>query len=300
MLLHVVHETAYDYTPAVKTAQHLCHLKPIDDTHQRLVRHALHVEPTPAQRSESLDLHGNARTFFSLQSTHEELRVVADSVVATRAPVEPTHDMPWEEVRERMRYHRAATYDPASQFVFASHYVPRAQPFADYARASFAPGRPWLEAAQHLMTRIHEEFEYESCATEVSTPALEALEMRKGVCQDFAHIMLACLRTLGLPARYVSGYLLTKPPPGQAKLVGSDASHAWVSIYLPGEDGPGAWTELDPTNDRAPGEDYVRLAVGRDFADVSPMRGVLHGGANHSLRVAVTVAPLEDEPAAEE
>ena len=144
------------------------------------------------------------------------------------------------------------------------------------------------------MERIHHDFEYETDATDVSTPALEALALRKGVCQDFAHIMLGCLRSLGLPARYVSGYLLTQPPPGKPRLVGADASHAWVSVYLPGANrAGGTWADLDPTNDRMPGEDYVRLATGRDYSDVSPMRGVIHGGANHTLRVAVTVSPLE-------
>ena len=146
------------------------------------------------------------------------------------------------------------------------------------------------------MSRIHADFEYETTATDVNTPALEALALRKGVCQDLAHVMLGTLRSLGLPARYVSGYLLTEPPPGQARLVGSDASHAWVSVYLP-EAGPqgGAWVDFDPTNDRTPGEDYVTLAIGRDYSDVSPMRGVIHGGTNHRLRVAVTVAPVEAE-----
>jgi transglutaminase-like putative cysteine protease len=171
--------------------------------------------------------------------------------------------------------------------------VPRDDAFAHYAQASFADGRPLLEAARELTQRIHQDFEYETSATDVNTPALEALALRKGVCQDLAHVMLGCLRSLGLPARYVSGYLLTEPPPGQPRLVGTDASHAWVSVYLPREDGPGVWVDLDPTNDRAAGEDYVTLAIGRDFSDVSPMRGVIHGGANHSLRVAVTVTPAE-------
>ena len=143
------------------------------------------------------------------------------------------------------------------------------------------------------MRRIHAEFEYETTATDVNTPALEALQLRKGVCQDLAHVMLGCLRSLGLPARYVSGYLLTEPAPGGARLVGADASHAWVSLYLPGPDGAGQWLDPDPTNDRSPGEDYVVLATGRDYADVSPMRGVIHGGANHTLRVAVTVTPAQ-------
>jgi transglutaminase-like putative cysteine protease len=154
-----------------------------------------------------------------------------------------------------------------------------------------------LEAANELMERIHADFEYETEATEVNTPALEALAIRKGVCQDFAHIMLASLRSLGLPARYVSGYLLTQPPPGQARLVGSDASHAWVSLYLPGEGAAaGSWADLDPTNNRPPGEDYVTVATGRDYSDVSPVRGVLHGGANHTLNVAVSVTPVESTP----
>jgi transglutaminase-like putative cysteine protease len=198
-----------------------------------------------------------------------------------------------------MRYHRSAAWDAASEFVFASPYVPRDEKFLAYARPCFTPGRPLYQAASELMERIHADFDYETQATDISTPALEALEMRKGVCQDFAHIMLGCLRSLGLAARYVSGYLLTVPPPGKTRLVGSDASHAWVSVYLPREDGePGAWADLDPTNNRTPGEDYVRLASGRDYSDVSPIRGVIHGGANHTLSVAVTVTPLEPTAAA--
>jgi transglutaminase-like putative cysteine protease len=175
--------------------------------------------------------------------------------------------------------------------------VPRHDNFLAYARPSFTSGRPLLEAAHDLMERIHSDFVYEPEATDVSTPALEALEMRRGVCQDFAHVMLACLRSLGLPARYVSGYLLTEPAPGRPRLVGSDASHAWVSIYLPGMDGSGEWSDLDPTNSRAPGEDYVVLAIGRDYSDVSPIRGVIHGGARHELHVAVTVTPVETDAA---
>ena len=292
MLLHVLHETAYDYAPPVKTAQHMAHMKPVHNALQQLLSHELHITPAPAQQTEWVDVYGNARTFFSLQSVHEQLTVVAESVVSTAAPAVPESAMPWDEVRERMRYHRSAHYDPAAEFVFASPYVPRHEDFLAYARPSFTPGRPLLQAARELMQRIHADFAYETTATDVSTPALQALEMRKGVCQDFAHVMLGCLRSLALPARYVSGYLLTEPPPGQPRLVGSDASHAWVSIYLPGpQDSRGQWADLDPTNNRAPGEDYVRLAIGRDYSDVSPMRGVIHGGANHTLKVAVTVTP---------
>ena len=294
MLLHVIHETRYDYSPAVKTAQHMAHLKPAHNAQQQLLEHELTVDPPPARQGEAIDVFGNTRAFFSLQARHEQLKVVARSLVSTSAPAIPQSDMTWEEVRERLRFHRGAAYDPAAEFVFASPYVPRHDAFVDYARPSFTPERPLLEAARDLMERIHADFEYETEATDVSTPAIEALKLRKGVCQDFAHVMLACLRSLGLPARYVSGYLLTEPPPGKTRLVGSDASHAWVSVYLPNDPGPGGqWADLDPTNRRAPGEDYVTVATGRDYSDVAPVRGVLHGGANHKLHVAVTVAPIE-------
>ena len=291
MLLHVVHETAYDYAPMVRTAQHMARLKPATTATQKLLSHRLTVDPVPPQQSESVDVFGNARSFFSLQFTHEFLRVRAESLVETAPPELPQDSLPWEEVADRMRYHRATPYDPAAEFVFASPYVPRDDAFVAYAQASFAEGRPLLDAARELMRRIHADIAYETCATDVNTPALEALKLRKGVCQDLAHVMLGCLRSLGLPARYVSGYLLTEPPPGQPRLVGSDASHAWVSLYLPGADGRGSWVDLDPTNDRLAGEDYVTLALGRDYSDVSPMRGVIHGGANHTLRVGVTVTP---------
>jgi transglutaminase-like putative cysteine protease len=302
MLLHVQHETTYHYAPAVKTAHHMAHLRPVDHAHQRLLRHNLEIDPEPAQRGETVDWYGNTRAFFSLQEAHQRLRVVADSLVSTSALTPPDTSLPWEQVRERMRYHRGAAYDPAAEFVFASPYVPRHDEFLAYALPSFTPGRPVLEAAQDLMARVHADFEYESEATDASTPALEAFGLRKGVCQDFAHIMLACLRTLCLPARYVSGYVLTTPPPGQPRLLGADASHAWVSVYLPaaadgeGATAAGAWTDLDPTNNRAPGEDYVTLAIGRDYSDLSPVRGVIHGGARHTLRVAVTVTPMEENP----
>lgn len=296
MLLHVLHETTYAYAPTVRTAQHMLHLKPAQDSLQRLVSHHLEISPEPTLRSEWTDVYGNTRSFFALQAPHAQLRVVADSVVETSAPPPPGADMAWDEVRERMRYHRAAQYDPATGFVFASPYVPRHEHFLAYGATSFQPGRGLLDATADLMQRIHTEFRYETSATDVGTPALQALALRKGVCQDFAHVMLGCLRSLCLPARYVSGYLLTEPPPGQERLVGSDASHAWVEVYLPATDGPGAWVGFDPTNNRAPAQDYVRLALGRDYSDISPMRGVIHGGTNHKLAVAVTVTPLAAAP----
>ncbi|MDM0042197.1 transglutaminase family protein [Variovorax sp. J22G21] len=297
MLLHVTHETRYDYVPPVETAQHLAHLKPLATASQRLVSHQLVITPEPVQRSESPDVYGNARAFFALDTTHEELVVTAESVVETSQPqLGPNAEraLPWEQVRERFRYRKGTRYDAASEFVYPSPYVPRHDDFAAYARPSFAAGEPLFDVAMDLCLRIYREFQYDADSTEVNTPAVDALAQRRGVCQDFAHIMIACFRTMGLPARYVSGYLLTQPPPGQPRLVGADASHAWVSVYLPGLDGPGDWADFDPTNGRQPGEDYVALAIGRDYSDVSPMRGVLHGGARHTLKVGVTVRPLEE------
>jgi len=301
MLLHVTHETRYEYSPPVETAQHLAHLKPLATGSQRLVSHKLAIEPQPAQRSEQPDVYGNTRAFFALESTHDSLVVTAESVVETATPLLAAGialDMPWEAVRERFRYRKDATFDAASEFVFPSPYVPRHDDFAAYARASFAPERPTFDVAMDLTERMYRDFAYDADSTEINTPAVEALAQRKGVCQDFAHIMIACFRMMGLPARYVSGYLLTQPPPGQPRLVGADASHAWVSVYLPGQDegagSTGGWAEFDPTNGRQPGEDYVALAIGRDYSDVSPMRGVLHGGARHTLKVGVTVRPIEE------
>ena len=298
MLLQITHETHYAYAPAVETAQHLAHLKPLQTATQALLEHRLEIEPEPAQRSESVDVYGNARAFFALESTHEALRVVARSLVRTTAPqlaATVARELPWDQVRERLHYRKDAAYDPAVEFVFPSRYVPRHDDFAAYARESFPPGRPLFDAAQDLNQRMFRDFIYDGDSTEISTPAVQALALRRGVCQDFAHIMIGCLRTLGLPARYVSGYLLTQPPPGETRLVGADASHAWVSVYLPGAEDPGDWADFDPTNGRQPGEDYVALAVGRDFADVSPMRGVLHGGARHTLKVGVTVETLPQD-----
>lgn len=302
MRLRITHETVYDYQPAVETAQHMAYLTPLQTQAQQLLSHQLEVFPCPARLSETLDVYGNTRSFFSLQVTHRQLRVVAHSEVVTQASSMPNSTVAWESVRERLRYQAGEPFDSASEFVFASPMVPRQSEFALYARPSFPSGRPVLAGALDLMQRMFADFTYESQSTEVNTPALDALTQRKGVCQDFAHILIACLRSLGLAARYVSGYLLTLPAPGAVKLKGSDASHAWAAVYVP-DLAPGQrWIDLDPTNDRAgwlsPGEDYVTLAVGRDFSDVSPLRGVIHGGASHTLKVGVTVEPLLELTAA--
>ncbi len=304
MKLRVIHETVYHYTPAVQNAQHMAHLRPRTGLVQRVLTHALQVEPAPAQCETTEDVFGNTRAFFSLPFTHETLRVRAETLLETSPPPAAPPGEPWEHVRERLCYRRGLPYQPAAEFGFTSPYIPRHAEFVAYARASFTPDRPILEAASDLMSRIHADFEYAAHATDAGTPALESLRLRRGVCQDFAHVMIGCLRSMGLAARYVSGYLLTAPPPGQPRLVGADASHAWVSVWSPsaapgnGEDDANAnsteWFDLDPTNDRAAGEDYVTLAIGRDYSDVSPVRGVIHGGDHHVLQVAVTVEPVSE------
>ncbi|RFO98385.1 transglutaminase [Rhodoferax lacus] len=296
MLLQVTHETSYHYRPAVETAQHMAYMEPCEHTTQQVLDHSLHVNPVPSQMRKLRDVFGNAHCFFSLQVPHSVLEVVAHSLIATQASPLVSSPLPWEKVRELFRYQAGNRFDAASEFVYPSPFVPRHMEFATFARSSFTPGASLLDACIDLTRRIHEGFSYESQSTQINTPALQALAQRKGVCQDFSHIMIACLRTLGLPARYVSGYVLTHPPAGQPRLVGSDASHAWVSVYLPDLPEGARWVDFDPTNNRwgwhAPGEDYVTVATGRDFGDVSPLRGVIHGGASHTLHVGVTVAPV--------
>ena len=302
MLLQISHDTHYRYRPAVENAQHMATMQPCDHASQTLLDYALHINPHPAQMRQMVDIYGNTRSFFSMQAPHEVLSVIAQSLVSTQAS-EIVHGLQsWEKVRELFRYQAGGAFDAASEFVFASPFVPRHNEFANYARSSFKPGRPLIEATADLMQQIHNDFTYESQSTQINTPALQALAQRKGVCQDFSHIMIACLRTLGLPARYVSGYLLTHPAPGEVKLIGSDASHAWVSVYIPDlMDAQGSlqsarWCDFDPTNNRwgwhSPGQDYVTVAHGRDFGDVSPLRGVIHGGASHQLTVGVTVLAI--------
>ena len=306
MRLSVTHDTRYDYQPAVATALHLIHLIPPNTPRQTVLDHRLDVHPAPTARSDSLDVYGNRRSVVELDRPHDGLLVRARSILDTTAPPHAPSTIAWEAARDAFTYHAGQTYGASSEFVFPSVYVHPGDAFASYAQSCFTPGRPLIEAGRALMHRVHTEFTYRADVTEINTPAAVALQRREGVCQDFAHVMLACLRSLGLAARYVSGYLLTQPPPGMPRLIGSDASHAWISVFLPdlpdpsgqeGSGGMGAWYDLDPTNARdgwsTPGEDYIRLAVGRDYADVSPLRGVIRGAGEHRLHVGVTVEPFQ-------
>lgn len=299
MQIEVTHLTRYRYQPRVEHAQHVSYLTPRQSSHQQLISHRLDIVPLPDECESRTDLFGNTRTFFSILAPHHQVSVTAHSVVATTSKPPVVSSISWEAAQACFRYQAHAPYHPATEFTFASPYVPAHPDFLNYALNSFQPGAALLDCAFVLMRRIHRDFAYVTNSTQVHTTALEAMTLRRGVCQDFAHIMIACWRAMGLPARYVSGYLLTHPPAGQARLIGADASHAWASIYVPqmspegaALEGVGQWLDFDPTNNRNAGDDYVTLAAGRDFADVSPLRGVILGGADHVMDVEVTVMPL--------
>jgi transglutaminase-like putative cysteine protease len=299
--LDVTHETRYAYGARVDLAQHLAHLRPRTRPGQQVAACALSIEPEPQHWVQAVDVFGNARDAFALYAPHESLRVVTTSHVLLDPTPPPAADgtPPWETVAAACRYRAGAPFEPAAEFTFASSFVPPLAALHEYAAPAFTPGRPVARAAAELMARIHADFIYDGEATEVHTPLLQVLTQRRGVCQDFAHLMIGALRSVGVPACYVSGYLLTQPPPGQPRLLGADASHAWVSVWC----GPAGWIDFDPTNALRPadGAAHVTLAVGRDYGDVIPLRGVIRGGGEHSVQVAVSVVPDEtaaDAPAA--
>lgn len=292
--LCIEHSTHYQYGQDVILAQHLGYLRPQTNAWQSVIDYQLTVSPTPDELQTQTDAFGNDRIFFALTHPHRTLDVYCASVVEVKkryAQLDLSDTPEWEAVRDSMVYSLDQTFVPACEFIWPSPYIPWLESLKQYALPSFTRGRPIGLASMDLCQRIFEDFTYESGATEVHTPLDAAFGNRKGVCQDFAHIMIGCLRAVGLAARYVSGYLLTKPPEGQARLRGADATHAWVSVYCPSI--AGNWLDLDPTNASVADMDHVRLAQGRDFGDVSPLRGIIRGGGFHELKIAVTVEPIE-------
>jgi transglutaminase-like putative cysteine protease len=283
------HVTHYRYTESVSNSQHELHLLPRPMPRQRCLSAAITVEPTPIAYHERTDYYGNRASHVVLATSHSELIVTAQSRVELTLQPAPTSssDGPWEDAV-------AALADPrcpllAQEMAFASPFVAPWTGLEEYARPSFPPGRPLLQAALDLMGRIHADFTYDARATTIATPLAEVLQKRRGVCQDFAHLMIGCLRSLGLSAMYISGYLVTKPSPGCARLQGADASHAWLAVWSPRFD----FIDLDPTNNVLPSEAHITLAIGRDFGDVTPLRGVILGGGHHELEVGVDVIPDE-------
>lgn len=286
----VTHETRYSYSGKVTSAHQLAHLKPRSTPWQRLEYHTIEIEPTPAERAEGVDYFGNGVVRFMVDTPHEMLSVVAESVVEidSHAPDPAAASPAWEEALASPGVWGPDVDLEVEQYRVASPMVPLLEESSAYARASCAPGRPWLEAMLDLTRRIHTEFVYDPKATTLTTQVHEVLEHRRGVCQDFAHLMLSCLRSLGLPARYVSGYVLNDVPPGEKRLSGADASHAWVAAHCPDL----GWVAFDPTNGKLANLEFVTLGWGREFSDVTPLCGVVLGGAMQKLSVVVDVRPL--------
>lgn len=283
----VVHTTEYDYSESVHVSHHMARLSPRLLPHQQPLHHDLQIDPPPAVTTTHTDYFGNAATFFAMQGAHKRLTVRARSRVALQpANVPAPSDTPsWEAAADR-----AALPLEALEFLFDSASVPANADLAAYALSSFGAGRPLLDAVLDLTRRIYEEFTFDPEATTVATPLADVFTSRRGVCQDFARLEIACLRSLGLPARYISGYLETLPPPNGARLVGADASHAWLAVYCPGA----GWIPVDPTNNVLPSLRHVTVAWGRDYLDVSPIHGVILGGGKHTLRVNVDVLRLPE------
>ncbi|GFM68156.1 transglutaminase [Pseudomonas cichorii] len=289
----ILHDTHYKYDSPVSLAQQLAHLWPRSSPWQRCSEQHLEILPTPTTRRDELDVFGNPLTRLAFERPHDELQVNARLRVEVlkRPELDFNLSPEWEVTRSALTYsaqRMSADLLEACRYRFESPYVHLKRSFAEFSQDCFPPGRPLLLCVQALMEKIFEEFTFDGEATQVATPLVEVLERRRGVCQDFAHLMLACLRSRGLAARYVSGYLLTQPPPGQPRLIGADASHAWVSVFCPAS----GWVDFDPTNNIQPALEHISLAWGRDFSDVSPLRGVILGGGNHDPEVRVTVMPI--------
>ncbi len=290
MIYDVSHRTVYRYSTPVVQSQHVVHMSPRRVEHQEVRGHTLLIDPAPTIRTEQQDYYGNRVVMFDIEQEHDELVVHAKSTIA----VTPTSDLalettaPWDDLARSIAQPRSGMDVEVVGYSCASKHTRPNLEIAAYARGSFEPGRPVLQAAWDLILRIHDDFVFDTTATDISTPVAQVLRQRRGVCQDFSHLALACLRAMHLPARYVSGYILTSPPPGQPRLAGADASHAWISVWSP-ELG---WVDFDPTNGLMPCDEHIAIAYGRDYDDVSPISGILLGGNEHSVSVGVDVLPV--------
>lgn len=293
MRFEITHSTTYSYLQPVAQSQHLLHLQPRQTPLQTLIHHSLLIDPAPVRRSEIIDYYGNVAVLLRIEDSHLSFGVHARSTVDVTPSSPPNLELtaPWEGVASLGRDlgFPGQGFDPAVlQFTCPSRQTPVSREIADFAKTSFPKGRPILAGAMDLTTRIFREFTFDPAATDISTPIARVLALKRGVCQDFAHLELAALRALGIPARYVSGYLLTHPPVGQAKLKGTDASHAWLSVWAP-ETG---WVDFDPTNGIIASAEHITVAYGRDYDDISPISGVLLGGGNQTITVSVDVEAI--------
>jgi transglutaminase-like putative cysteine protease len=289
----VRHKTVYRYNQNVPESLHLMHLRPRDTFRQRVVDANLVIAPEPSAWIKRRDAFGNETDWVSLDEAHDTLTVSASALVETAPLLEPDGPgEPWEQVRARLADPFDLLARDAVPYLYDSPMVWFQSDVAAYALQSFTPGRPVFEAARDLMIRIQRDFRYDTGVTDVSTPVDKVFAIRAGVCQDLAHVGIAALRSIGLAGRYVSGYLLTHPPPGQVKMLGADASHAWFAAWCP----PFGWVDFDPTNAVLASDQHVTLAVGRDYSDVAPITGIVFGGGDHVIDVGVDVIPVEDAP----
>jgi transglutaminase-like putative cysteine protease len=294
MAYEVTHRTEYHYPSTVSSSFGEIVMLPRELAGQACLRSELTIEPAPHDLRERLDFFGNRTAYFAVLAPHTRLSVTATSLVRVHdRQVRPSAEaeLPWERAREVWERPLSDEALDACQFVLDSPLVTSSEQLAEYATPSFPPGRPLLASVVDLSSRIHRDFEFLPGVTEVKTTIEEVFARRAGVCQDFAHVAIGCLRSLGLAARYVSGYLETRPPPGKARLAGADVSHAWVSVYVPGA----GWADVDPTNDQLVNDRYVTTAWGRDYTDVPPLKGVIFTqGDVQDLRVSVDVVPVDD------
>lgn len=289
MKYRITHKTAYTYSDLVSLCHNEACLIPRNSARQTCLLSQLWINPMPALMQERTDFFCNRTHYFTIQTPHKQLTVTAISDVEINLPENPSlESLPWEQVRDKLGTDISSDGIESRGFMLDSPFIAKDDAIAEYAQVSFQPERPLLEAVQDLTSRIYTEFTYDSNFTTIATPLSEVLKHRRGVCQDFAHFAIACVRTMGLPARYVSGYLETLPPPGQPKLKGVDASHAWLSVYVP-ELG---WADFDPTNNQMTNEQYITTAWGRDYEDVTPLKGIVFGGGEHNLEVSVDVERL--------
>jgi transglutaminase-like putative cysteine protease len=291
----IKHRTWYAYAEAAPVCHNMLHLAPRDTPRQICSSYRLRIVPEPAFLARRTDWFGNLVDYFSIEGSHNGLEVTSQSIVHVSPAPKPaaSESLPWEAVARQSTPEATATDLGIYQLTLRSPRVRTSATLRDYAFPSFAASRPLLEAIVDLTARIHRDFEFDPKATTVHTPLEELLRLRRGVCQDFAHLAIGCVRSLGLPCRYVSGYLRTTPPSGKPRMVGADASHAWASVYC----GPTGWIDFDPTNNALVGDSHISIAWGRDYGDVCPLQGVFVGGGEHSMGVSVDVIPADEKAA---
>ena len=290
MKYRISHQTEYFYADRVPLCHNVIRLRPRNTAYQSCDRTELTISPTPADQRHRIDYFGNHATWIAVQEPHRSLKidVTSEVTVDTSAIPQDLTGPPWDQVPAIISGSLDPAFLSAREYTFDSPYIARCNELADYAKKDFPPGAPLITCIMNLTHRIFDEFIFDTDATTIGTPVLEILRHRHGVCQDFAHLQIGCLRSLGLPARYVSGYLVTKPPPGQRRLIGADASHAWISAFIPGY----GWVDFDPTNDTVPTDQHITIGWARDYDDLSPVKGVTIGGHGHALEFSVDVQAM--------